>query len=159
MKLMKITIALGALLISTGSLAFDLTAGDLKGEFKALKTDNSEKGPVNTIKAGIRSREGKDVLVTQSCDSCTPMMMYKVADLSKKLDRPVFLNGFGIFAIAYDTNSFVVAMPDTPSALIGRDRITGFKFLNVYSKSGMPLNEAQAKKFVIEESNKLLANK
>lgn len=157
MKLITRIIAISALLISSNLLAFDLTVGDLKGEFKALKTDNSEKGPVNTIKASIGNREGKDVLVTQSCNSCTPMMMYKMPDLSKKLDRPVFLNGFGIFALAYDKNSFVVAMPDTPSSLLGRDRITGFKFINVYSKSGMPLNEAQAKKFVIGESDKLLA--
>lgn len=156
MKALKLLFAAVLCTLSSVLWAFDLNSSQIDGTYQLLKPERSTAGMVNKTQMQYGKMGNKNVLARLHCKQCMPLVLSKMENISKELSRPTFYSKMGIYAMAYDKNTFVFAMPSTPT-MLGEQAFTGFKYINVYSKSGTSLSESKAKDFVIRESKRLMS--
>lgn len=147
MKKPVLSIIAGLYLLNASlSMGFELDKKAVNGEYDLLKPSKAHGKAVHSVLAELETMNNKTHFVTLECKQCTPAIYTYLPKISAKLQRPVFLNGMGMYAIAKDSNTFVIFFPN-PFAEIGKAEIVDFMYLNVYNKKGtkgITLEQAKA---------------
>jgi hypothetical protein len=119
-----------------------LSSKNMNGSYTALVEERGPQGLTNNKVIQLVENNGTTILAVAACERCFPAMYTYNEELSEQFGNTVFMNSFGIYALQYDADSFVVV---APSLKINEN----FSFYNFYSKKKEKL--AKVSKKTIEE--------
>lgn len=132
----------------------------IDGTYHLLTPERSPRGgTTKTMLMQYVEKNGQKMLVAAACEKgCTPAVYTYQSEHSQKLGIPVFFNSFGIYMIAYDDDSFISAIPDSP---LGKATWKNLSYSNFYSKDAAKVSSMNAEKmkaYVIKKSAELIAD-
>ncbi|PQJ78629.1 hypothetical protein [Polaribacter porphyrae] len=103
------------------------------GKYHLLEAEKGIDNKPSKIKfVEFGENNGKKLLAVAACEKCTPAIFSYKQEESKKYGTPIFFNYFGLYAITYDKESFIIVFVDKK---LGSGTWTKFGFSNFYSKS------------------------
>ncbi|WP_394748957.1 hypothetical protein [Spongiimicrobium salis] len=116
-----------------------LSSNAIDGAYVALVAEKGPSGPTKDKVIQLAENNGTTMLAVAACERCFPAMYTYNKTLSEQFGNTVFMNSFGIYALQYDTNSFVVVVP---SLSLNEN----FSFYNFYTKKKEELTKIDQKK-------------
>ena len=103
------------------------------GKYYTLEAEKGVDNKPSKIKyVELGENNGKKMLAVAACEKCMPAIFSYKPDESKIYKRSIFFNYFGLYAIAYDEESFIIIQV---SNKLGAGVWSKFAFSNFYSKS------------------------
>lgn len=99
----------------------------IDGAYTALFAEAGTSGDTTDKSIQLVENNGTQMLAVASCEKCFPALYTYNSDLSVKLAKTVFSNTMGLYVIAYQSQGFVIVMPDFTFK-------ENFSFVNFYGK-------------------------
>ncbi len=127
----------------------------INGEYHLLEAERGLKNqPTKNKLFQFGENNGTKLLAIAACEKCMPAVYTFQEEDTKRLGVPVFFNSTGLYALGYDSNSFVIVMV---TSKIEGGNWSKFMFSNFYSKSKSKvagMTKAKAEAYATELSKK-----